>query len=220
MRRIAITFATWALTLALAGRLAAAETTNHCELTTTGDTTVSIKANAPSSAARAKHKARLNATTDYWMTDAELRAALAALANPDVRASPADKQRKLDEAMKKDPRLMVLTISCMTEDGGVIFMAPDSAKYADVPFKRGSYSFAAMLGGKGGQLNAMFSLSSDKAHESYAVQGLGKLVLTQFDKKGIAGTFTFKAESRDNPPKHITVNGKFSYACIGGACKK
>ena len=42
-------------------------------------------------------------------------------------------------------------------------------------------------------------------------------MLTQFDKKGIAGTFHFKGESRG---KRVDVSGKFSYACSGGACEK
>lgn len=214
MRRIVTILGTWMLT----GRLAAADV-NHCEITTSGDATASIKADAASGAAKGK----LAAATDYWLTDSELRSTIGAVEGIGSKLGKEEKQRKVDEAMKKDPRFMLLLINCLTDDGGVILGASDPSKYADIPMKPASYTIAPGSGTgtpKAGQVTAMFHLTSGGKRDSYRVTAPGKLVLTQFDRKGIAGTFSFKAEGRGKAAKHIDVTGKFSYECTGSACQK
>jgi hypothetical protein len=205
-------------TCLLAGGPAAADT-NHCEITVAGETTVGIKADAPRDAAQGK----LTASTDYWLSDAQLHMAVETMQSLGKRLSPADKQRKLDEAMKKDPRFMLLLINCLSDDGGVILTASEASKYADVPMKPASYPIVPtdQVKAKAGELTAMFHLGGGAGkRETYVVTAPGKLTLTQFDRKAIAGTFTFKAEQRGKAPKHITVTGSFNYRCSGDACQK
>jgi hypothetical protein len=212
MRCVVTILGTWML----AGGLAAADV-NHCEITTTGDATATVKADAAAGAAKGK----LSAATDYWLSDSDLRGAIGAVEGIGTKLSKEEKQRKIDEAMKKDPRFVLLLINCLTDDGGVIFSASDPSKYADVPMKPASYPIVPVSGTpKAGQVTAMFHLTTGGKRDSYRVTAPGKLVLTQFDKKGIAGTFSFKAEGRGKAAKHIDVTGKFSYECIGGACQK
>jgi len=210
MRRIAII----AGTLMLAGGLAGAGT-NHCELTATGDSTATIRADAAGT-----QQGKLAATTDYWLSDAQLRTALEVMEGIGSKVSKEDKRRKVDEAMKKNPRLMLLLVNCLTDEGGVIFSASSASKYADIPMRPATYPIAPVMGARAGQVTAMFHLSPGGKRESYAIQEPAKLVLTQFDKKGIAGTFSFKAESRGKTPRRVEIAGKFAYACNGDACQK
>jgi len=206
---MAIVFAT-----VLTSRVAVAD--NHCEITISGDSSASIKADAPSTAAKGK----LGLVTDYWLTDAELRTGIGVFVGLDSKLSKADKDKKIDEQLKKDPRFMLFILNCLTDEGGAIFSASNPSKYADVPMKPASHTIVAAGEGKAGDVTVMFHLSPGGKRESYRVKEPGKLVLTQFDKKGIAGTFSFKAEARGKTPKHVDVAGKFSYACTGGACQK
>jgi hypothetical protein len=200
----------------LAGSPAAADT-NHCEITVTGDATAAIKADAP----RDVKQGKLTASTDYWLSEAQLHMAVETMQSLGKKQSPADKQRKLDEAMKKDPRFMLLLINCLSDDGGLILSASEASKYADMPMKPASYAIVPTDHPKAGELTAMFHLGGGAAkRETYVVTAPGKLTLTQFDRKAIAGTFTFKAEQRGKPPKHITVTGSFNYRCSGDACQK
>lgn len=211
MRRTAILIGLWLL----AGP-AAAETTNRCEIAVTGDATASIKAEATAASARGK----LAAVVDYWLSDSELRTALGVLVGFDSKASAADKQRKLDEAMKKDPRFMLVVINCLTDDGGLVLSASGPSRYADFPMKPGTHPIVPTTAPRAGDVTAMFHLTTAGKRDSYTVAEPGKLVLTQFDRKGIAGSFTFKAQGRGKTPRHIEVAGKFSYACSGGACAR
>ena len=209
MMRMAIVFV-----IVLASRVAAGD--NHCEITVTGEGTASIKADAPSAAGKGK----LGLVTDYWLTDAELRTGIGVFVGLDSKLSKADKDKKIDEQLKKDPRFMLFILNCLTDEGGAIFSASSASKYADFPMKPAAHTIVAAGEGKAGDVTVMFHLSPGGKRQSYRVKEPGKLVLTQFDKKGIAGTFSFKAEARGKTPKRVDVAGKFSYACTGGACQK
>jgi len=198
--------------IVLAARVAAAD--NHCEITVSGEGTASMKADAPSAG-----KGKLGLVTDYWLTDAELRTGIGVFVGLDSKLSKADKDKKVDEQLKKDPRFMLFILNCLTDEGGAIFSASSASKYADFPMKPATHTIVAAEG-KAGDVTVMFHLSPGGKRESYRVKEPGKLVLTQFDKKGIAGTFSFKAEARGKTPRRVDVAGKFSYACTGGACQK
>ena len=205
------------VTLLLTRHLAAAG--NHCEITVTGDSSTSIKADLPVTAGKGK----LAAGTDYWLSDAEIRAGVGAFIS-DGKASRADKERKdnerkIDEQMKRDPRFMVFILNCLTDEGGAVFSASKPSKYGDFPFKPSSHTIAAG-DAKAGEVTVMFHISPGGTSEYFWAKEPGKLVLTQFDKRGIAGSFRFKAESGGKSGKHIDVAGKFSYACSGGRCDK
>jgi hypothetical protein len=204
------------LTTVTAVASAAAEN-NHCELSITGDANATVKADVPA----ATTQGNLSASTDYWLSDAQIRSAASVLLNIGSKLTPAEKQRKLDEAMKKDPRFMLLLVNCLTDEAGVIFSAAGGSKYANVPLKPAAYSIAANRKSKPGDFTVMFHLSTGGKQENYAVKEPGKLTLTQFDRKGIAGTFRFTAEEMfSKPPKRVAVSGAFKYPCLGDACQK
>jgi hypothetical protein len=201
--------------LIVLSRVAAADS-NHCEIAVGGEATASIKADVSGDASQGK----LAAVTDYWMSDPQLRSALSVTENLGSKATPAERQRKVEEAMKKDPRFMLLVINCLTDDGGIVLSASSPSKYADVPIKPASYPIVAD-GSRAGEFTPMFHTGGGSAKRvSYRLTEPGKLTLTRFDRKAIAGTFTFKAESRGKDTKHITVTGSFHYRCRGDACQK
>jgi len=202
------------LAIGLTSHQAAAD--NHCELTISGESSASIKADAPATIAS---RGKLGLLTDYWLSDAEIRTGVGVFAGIDIKESKADKDRKIDAAMKKDPRFMLFVLNCLTDEGGAIFSAALPSKYADFPMKQAAHAIVDRSAAKAGDVIVLFQLSPGGKRERYAAKGPGKLVLTQLDKKGVAGTFSFKAEARDRP-KHIDVAGKFSYACSGSACQK
>ena len=204
------------LSILMAMPAVAASEPNHCEIAIAGETTVRIAADAPRDATQGK----LAASTDYWLSDGQLRMALETMEGLGSKLSPAEKQRKVDESMKKDPRFMVLLINCLSEEGGVIFSPTSGSKYAHVPMKAGSYAIVPNGRTRPGEFTAMFHLATRGKRESYSVAEPGKLVVTRFDRKGITGTFSFKAEQRGKGSKKVDVNGSFSYACTGEACQK
>lgn len=202
------------LALALIGPRLAAADPNHCEIAVTGDATAAIKADAADT-----HQGKLTAGTDYWMSEAQLRGALAVVEGIGSKLSKPEQARKVDEAMKKDPRFMVLIINCLTDEGGVIITAAQGSKYASVPHKPASYAIVPSSKAKPGEFTAMVHLKPDGKREHYSVTAPGKLELSQFDGKAIAGTFTFQADARGKAPKHATFTGSFHFACAGEGCK-
>ncbi|TMQ17819.1 MAG: hypothetical protein E6J90_21705 [Deltaproteobacteria bacterium] len=210
MRRLAFLLATWMMS----GQLAAAEPRhNQCEFTVTGDATASVTADVESTTANGK----VMAASDYWNSEAELRKQIA-FAVGGGKLGDAEKQRKIDEWMKHDPRLLVLAINCLTDDGGITVRASVLSKYADVPLRPGSYSIASEGTERAREFSAKLRFTAGGKRESYWVDS-GKLVLSQFDKRGLAGTFTLKARDRINA-KHVEVTGRFKYACAGEACER
>jgi hypothetical protein len=195
--------------------VASAEPMNHCELTVTGDSTVTIKADAPRDL-----QGKLATSTDYWLSDAQVRTALEMLQSMSSKLTAEDKKKKVDEAMTKDPKFMVLLINCLADDGGVAFTAAEKTRYADIPMKPASHAIVPSDHPKPGELTAFFHVGGNGKRESYDIREPGKLTLTQFDRKGIVGTFSFKAEQRGKVNKKVTVTGSFNYGCVGDACQK
>jgi len=204
------------LLIAMAMPAVAASEPNHCEIAVTGETTVRIAAEAPRDGSHGK----LAASTDYWLSDGQLRMALETMQSLGGKLSPTEKQRKVDEGMKKDPRFMVLLINCLSDEGGAILSPTSGSRYAHVPMKAGSYAIVPSGRTRPGEFTAMFHLATRGKRESYSVAEPGRLVVTRFDRKGITGTFSFKAEQRGKAGKKVDVNGSFSYACTGEACQK
>jgi hypothetical protein len=212
MRPLALLIGTWMLA---AGPAAAARHHNHCEIAVSGDVTASIKADVESSTANNK----VAAGTEQWSSDAEIRAALVTLQRLDKKRSDAENQRWVDARMKLDPRIALLILRCLTDDGGVIIRASILSKTADFPMKPATYAIKSEGTDGRGEFHAKFSMGSGGKRRDYLVQS-GKLVLTQFDRKGVAGTYTFKAIDSAREPKHVEVTGTFSYACVGDRCRK
>ncbi len=192
-----------------------------CELKVTGDKEISAKTAYSASGS--------GAGADYWSSDDEIRAALLALVKAgNAGISDADAKKKVDEEMKKDPRLFLLIVNCVApkpDDASISFFPGDESKYADVPFGPKKYTLPPD-GGLGGGANAgEFSVLFSIGDHFFAVTEPGELNITRFDSNGVAGTFKFTAKESeflaDGKPLSVKVEGSFDYPCLGGSkCKK
>jgi hypothetical protein len=203
------------LTIVLVARTATADPRDTCELHVTGGAKVNIAASNP----RGAHADAASAFTDYWMTDDDLRARLTEMQQVIAkRKAEAPSTRSVDDAMKKDPRLVLLQIRCGDDAGALELLPGPRSRYADVPFAPAKYKLVARPAAKAGQFTATFSLGQGATFESFAIDGAGTLELTQFDTGGIAGSVHFTAKGRKG--KTITVDGRFDFGCTGGhRCK-
>ncbi len=131
--------------------------------------------------------------SDYFMNDAELRQALKMLAGP----------AKVEEAMKKDPRLYVLIVSCSIDDLNLSFGAGANSTYADVPFGPKKYE----IGNGKGQIAMLASVEGYKKLLRAAPGGTFEI--TRFDGAGLAATFELNIEG-DLKGK---LRGKIDYRC-------
>lgn len=187
--------------------------TGKCSFTTTGDVAITVEGISRKSPPNGKAMA----TTDYWMTESQLRMGLETLAGLDSKKSKAEIAAKVDEGMKKDPRFMLLLINCGAEAGSINLGPHNDSKYADVPMKPAKYAIASPA--KEGEFNAMINLRPPGGHDSFTVSEPGTLELTKFDLTGIAGTIALKAKSLDGK-KSIELHGTFDFSCVGEACTK
>lgn len=184
---------------------------DRCEVHVTGSRTVDIIGTKP----RGRPSPEVNAGSEYWMTEDELRNALAMMQRiGGDKPSKAEVERKLEEAMKKDPRLWLLIMNCSTDDGFLNLSASNSSRSRDIPF--GPHTYVIASDAKAGEFTKMFSLKQGK-HTSYHLAAPGKLEITKFDATGITGTFGFEAE--DGQSQRVTVKGSFDFGCAGQKCK-
>ena len=183
-----------------------------CTFTVTGDVALTVDAVATKSPPNGKAMA----TADYWQTDDQIRSALQMLGGLDSKKSKDAVKAEVDEAMKKDPKFMLLLVNCGADGGSLNFGPGKDSKYADIPFKAGKYPIAAGTA-KAGELGVMVNLRPPTGHKSFEVSEPGTMDITKFDGTGITATFTFKAKSRDG--KAIEIKGSFDYPCVGVACK-
>ena len=123
-------------------------------------------------------------------------------------------ERKIDEGMKKDPRLWLLIVNCKSEEGFVNLSASNSSRSSDIPF--GPHSYVIASEPKAGEFSAMFSTERGK-HTRYHLVAPGKLEITKFDATSLAATFSFEAETGDK--SHVTVQGSLDFGCSGRNCK-
>jgi len=185
---------------------------DRCEVHVTGSQTVDIIGTKP----RGHQDGKVSAGSEYWLTDDELRSALATFVRlGGDKPSKDEINRKVDEAMKKDPRLWLLLMNCSTDDGFLNLSASDSSKSTDIPF--GPHTYVIASDPKAGEFGGMFSIQRAK-HTSYHLAAPGKLEITKFDATGITGTFGFEAETRDKSQR-VTVKGSFDFGCAGRKCK-
>lgn len=141
--------------------------------------------------------------SDYWYTPDELDKAVESMANVfggDVK----DKDKKIAEAKKKDPKIMTFIFNCIPEGEALKFMFVPNGKYKDVPFGPKKYTLANLLA-KPGQVAVLIEVKN----EDYALES-GTLDVTAFDEKRFAGTFELKAKSKTG---QITAKGKFDHPC-------
>jgi hypothetical protein len=204
-------------TVAVAGSAAptasAGTPVGKCTFAVTGDVALTVDAVATKS----PPNGRAMATADYWQNDDQIRSALRMISAIDTKKSKGAIEAEVDEAMKKDPKFMLLLVNCGADGGSLNFGPSKDSKYADLPFKAGKYPVAAAGTAKAGELGVTVSLRPPTGHKSFEVSEPGAMDITKFDATGIAGTFTLKAKSRDG--KAIEIKGSFDYPCVGVACK-
>lgn len=137
--------------------------------------------------------------SDYFMSDDELRKALAVLSGPDG----------VDEAMKKDPRIYTLIVNCVTKGLNLNFLPGKGTTYADVPFGPKRYAITSGREDGKGKMRVMLLVDD----QSYSPAPGGFLEVTKLDETGLAGTFQFEATGA---PGKIQVSGTIDYACAHG----
>jgi hypothetical protein len=184
---------------------------DRCEVHVTGALTVDIVGTKP----RGSQNPKMSVGSEYWYTDDELRGALGTMTRiGGDKLSKDEVNRKVDEAMKKDPRLWLLLINCSTDDGFLNLSASNSSTSKDVPF--GPHTYVIASDPKAGEFSTMLSIKQGK-RTGLGLAAPGKLEITKFDTTGITGTFAFEAETRDKSA--ATVKGSFDFGCAGRKCK-
>jgi hypothetical protein len=189
---------------------------DRCEVHVTGDLSMNMIATRRRSDPHAGG-GKVMAGTEYWMTDDDVHSALKTMAGVMSKKSDDEIAAEADAGMKKDPRLMLLLINCGNEDGHLDLGPLADSKYADVPFKPGTYRLVG-TGAKPGDFGGMVGFTAGGKRDSFSISEPGQLALTKFDLTGIAGTFHFKAKNFKGD-KSIAVDGSFDYGCRGTICK-
>jgi hypothetical protein len=185
---------------------------DRCEIHVTGAQTVDIIGVKQ----RGAPDGKVTAGTEYWLTDDEIRDALATFVRiGGDKPSKDEVARKVEEGMKKDPRLWLLMINCGTDDGFLNLSASNSSRSSDVPF--GPHSYVINSDGKAGEFGGMFAITRGE-RTGYRLAAPGKLEITKFDATGITGTFGFEAATYDKKQR-VTVAGSFDFGCAGRKCK-
>ncbi len=156
----------------------------------------------------------IGASSDYWLTDGDLKQAFTALAGPKDH-----KAKKVEEWMKKDPKLILLLLNCITDEGSVFINPTPTSKYKDVPFGARSYK----IGESRSTVPGQFLASSLRIGNNLFRVSEGTLDITKFDREGITGHFSLKADLQTSPDKGkaISVEGSFDFPCAGsgGRCR-
>jgi hypothetical protein len=183
---------------------------SKCQFTVKGDLTANVSA-----AAKRTGDPHMSAGSDYWLSEDDLRSAIKTMTGLFNKKSAEEKAREVEEGMKKDPRLVVLLMSCGVDNVGSVILGSGNSPYADVPYGPGKYDIVNDKK-NGKQFSLMFSLRQDGQHYFFKLAEPGVLDITRFDKTGLAGTFAFKAVAKD---KNVEVAGSFDYACSGSKCK-
>jgi hypothetical protein len=117
--------------------------------------------------------------SDYFMNDAELRKALEMFAGPG----------KVEEAMKKDPKIYTLIVNCGVDELGLSFGAGTDSTYADIPFGPKKYE----VGNGKGQIAMLATL---RGNDKRLRPGPGSTFeITRFDGTGLVATFDINLSS-------------------------
>jgi len=153
--------------------------------------------------------------TDYWMTTEEQRRAVEIMASIGTK-DPAEKQKKVDAAMAKEPHFRLLILNCVTDVARLTFMATDASTYKDIPFGPGKLRLGPALNKTKGQVGTIVAIKTDAGH--WQVQGEGELDIQAWDVKHIAGTAKVPLTSDG---KQATLKATFDFPCKSfGKCEK
>ncbi len=177
----------------------------RCKIDVTGDVTASAEG-----VRRAVSDTKVSFATDYWLTDGELKTALSVMVGLGDK-DKGDKDAKVAEAMKKDPRLFVFIMNCGDDDVSVSLLPGKGSRYADIPHAPKKY--VVTKGATAGQFAAMLNVGNG----NFSVKGPGTLEVTRFDSSRIEGTIAFEAEERFGEKRNIKVAGTFAFDCVGSS---
>jgi len=150
--------------------------------------------------------------TDYWWSEATLRAAFAAQAAQDRDVAPQDEAWWVDQKMATDPIVSPLLISCVAREGGVTIVPGRASQYADVPFAPRAYELSPGPGPEDvikGHFAAMVYLFEGGTSQRWVVSKPGVLTISEFDLEHISGTFSFVAIGAGK--REIAVKGAFAF---------
>jgi hypothetical protein len=212
---------TLSLVLAAAPWAAAAE--SSCDVTIAGDQAAKFhgSSDAPAGASEAQAAAaRKNvATSDLWVSEADLKRTVKSLVSmSSYGKSPKEIDDKVAAQLASDPKMAALVIGCGSEDTTIVISAMPKSKYATVPQgKPSKHRIVADREAKPGDFGLIFT----RGKTTYELASPGTLELARFDDKGAAGKFSFEAVSIFTKERtHLTVSGAFSLRCVGsGSCK-
>jgi hypothetical protein len=168
----------------------------YCEVAITGDLQKSIKA-----------PGGLSATgSDYWYSESEMKSAVTEM---EKFRGDQDLDKRVAEAMKKDPKFYTLILNCNDQDVSISLMPNGGAKH--LPFSPKKYA-VKQRGGTDGTFNMLSTIGNDP----YMVKSDGTIDITRFDAGGIAGTFEVEATSmplEGQAARTVKLTGKFDYKC-------
>lgn len=155
----------------------------------------------------------LTFASDYWLTDAQVRDLLEAEAALDEMIAPEDVPRVVDLGMSRDPRYFPMAMFCLGPDAGVSLVPGSQSRYADVPFRSNAYEIAPV--GRAdeaiaGNFAALVSLFENGENVEYVVTEPGELIVEQFHRSRISGSFAFQAAGPDGT-EAIDVSGRFEF---------
>jgi hypothetical protein len=181
----------------------------RCQIDVTGDLTASA-----SPVRRAVTDTKISFGTDYWMTEDELRTALRVMVGLGDKDG-GDKDAKVAEAMKNDPRLFVFIMNCGDDNVSLSVLPGKDSRYADIP--REPKKYVITRGAKAGQFTVMLSVGD----AYFSVKEPGTLEVTRFDSSKLEGNFAFEGEEGHGKKRSVKVAGTFAFDCVGTqACGK
>ena len=220
MRRVlVVTMLGCLVSLATAASARAGETST-CQFEITGDAKLSVHVSeaVPPNPAGKEHAL---VGTDYWNSEATIKRELETLNRVGGgfgkdKPSKSDIDKKVQEDLKKDPRVILLMITCSNESGSLILGATNQSKYADVPRKPAKYAIVPSDSKKPGAFTVVTHVKDPAQRGVFHVEQPGELEITRFDGHALTGKFSFKAVSGK---KNIAVSGSFALPCYGDNCK-
>jgi hypothetical protein len=181
----------------------------RCKIDVTGDITASTEP-----VRHAVSDTKVSVATDYWLTDDELKTALRVIAGLGDDKG-VDRDAKVAEAMRKDPRLFVFMMSCGDDDVTLSVLPGNDSRYADIP--RAPKKYVVARNARAGELGVMLSVGDGY----FGVKAPGTLEVTRFDSSRLEGTFAFEAEERHGKKRNVKVAGSFEFDCVGSqSCGK
>jgi hypothetical protein len=111
-----------------------------------------------------------------------------------MNQTDADIKLGADAMPARDPQSVVLSVICGKDQVLLTLNNGESAKYANVPMKPGSYKILQIADAGPSDMTGIVLVTNPGKHTLYEIAGQGQFNLAQFDLKGIAGNFSLEAQ--------------------------